>query len=284
VESTIRKCRLSYNRPVLVDSHVHIWSADAARALPKPLHEAPPPTVDGSAEMLFRTLDMHGVDAAIVVQPRLYGHDHTYLLESLARFGDRMVAVAALDPRDDGAVAALSRLVATGCRGLRLDPHGWGVGPLTDGAVLPLWDRAADCSIPIELLIRPDQLPVLGRLVARTADVQVIVEHAARFDANADEPLDSLLELGTWPNVMVKVSALASISGEPPPHRDIWGMIGRLVEVFGPERLMWGSDMPWIGSDAYGAELNLVRVLPFLDDISRDWLLGRTATRAYGLA
>ena len=275
--------QLSYNRPVLVDSHVHIWSADVERYPPRPIHGASVPTVDGSAEMLSGTLAQHGVDAAIVVQPRAYGDDHRYLLDSLARYPDRMVAVAALDPRDDRAPAILAALVSEGIKGLRLDPHGWGTGPLIDGTVRPLWDVALHCGVAIEVMIRPAQLPALGRLAARTVDAQVVVEHAARFGADPDEPLDGLLELEAWPNVTVKVSALSSISTEPPPHRDIWTMLERLVAVFGPERLMWGSDMPWIGADEYGAELDTVASLPFLDNGGRTWLLGQTAARVFGL-
>jgi predicted TIM-barrel fold metal-dependent hydrolase len=240
--------------------------------------------IDGSAETLFQTLTLNGMDAAIVVQPRVYGDDHAYLLDTLARYGDRMAAIAALDPRDPGSGDALTRLVAAGIRGLRLDPHRWGVGALIDGTVLPLWDRAAGCSIAIELLVLPDQLAALAPLIARTVDVPVIVEHAARYGARPDDPIDSLLELADWPNVTVKVSALASISDELPPYRDLWGMIGRLVDVFGPDRLMWGSDMPWIGPKAYAAELLAPTSLPFLDNSGRAWLLGLTATRVFGLS
>jgi L-fucono-1,5-lactonase len=269
---------------VLVDGHVHVWSADAARYPPRPIHGASAPSVDGTAEMVFATLAQHGVDKAVVVQPRAYGDDHTYVLDALARYRDRMVAVAALDPRDDRAPAMLTHLVAHGINGLRLDPLGWGTAPLVDGTVLPLWDQAVRCGIAIELMIRPDQLSALGSLAARTTDVEVVVEHAARYGADPDEPLDSLLELEARPNVTVKVSALSSISTEPPPHRDLWPILERLVSLFGPERLMWGSDMPWIGRGAYGAELGTMASLPFLDEDGRDWLLGRTAARVFGLA
>jgi predicted TIM-barrel fold metal-dependent hydrolase len=275
---------LSYNRPVRVDGHVHIWSADVATYPPRPIHGAEPSSIDGSTESLIGVLDRHGIDAAVVVQPRVYGDDHAYLIDSLARNHDRIVPVGALDPRDADAVATLTRLVGIGIRGLRLDPLAWGVTPLNDGTVLPLWDQAARCGIAIEFLIRPDQLPALERLMARTVDVPVIVEHAARYGAGPDASLDSLLRLAARRNATVKVSALASISGEPPPHRDLWPMLERLVDAFGPDRLMWGSDWPWIGSDAYAAELDSVASLPFLDEDSREWLLGRTAARVFGLA
>ena len=239
--------------------------------------------VDGSAEMLFDTLAQHGVGAAVVVQPRAYGDDHRYLLDSMARYPERMIAVAALDPRDDHAPAALRSLVADGAKGLRLDVLGSDGDPLVDGTMLPLWDTATRCGVPIELMIRPDQLPAIGPLAARTIDTQVVIEHAARYGAQSTESLDSLLELEAQPNVTVKVSALASISTEPPPHRDLWTMLERLASVFGPERLMWGSDMPWIGPNAYGSELATVGALPFLDDDGRSWVLGRTAVRVFGL-
>jgi len=266
-----------------VDGHLHVWSDDADRYPWRPIHGAQPPTIGGSAEHVLTVLADHGVGVAIAVQTRAYGDDHSYLLDVRRRYPDRVIAVAALDPRDPNAPAALDRLAADGVRGLRLDPLGWGVASLIDGTVVPLWDQAARLGLPIELMTLPDQLPAIRALAERTPEIVVIIEHAARFGASPDEPLDSLLDLASLPNVVVKVSALTSLSAEPPPHRDLWPMVERLIATFGPDRLMWGSDMPWIGADAYGPAIGAIHALPFLDDAGRGWLLGGTSRRVFGL-
>jgi predicted TIM-barrel fold metal-dependent hydrolase len=61
-------------------------------------------------------------------------------------------------------------------------------------------------------------------------------------------------------------------------------MLERLVGVFGPERLMWGSDWPWIDRDAYEVELSAMSSLPFLGKDGRDWMFARTAARVFGVA
>jgi len=274
---------LSYNRPMDVDGHVHVWSDDAGRYPWRPIHGAEPPTIAGSAESVLGVLAANGVDVAVAVQPRAYGDDHAYLLDARRHHPERIVAVAALDPRDPTAPSALEVLVADGVRGLRLDPIGWGTRPLVDGTARPLWDRAARLGLAIELMILPDQLPALRPYAERTPGTTVVIEHAARYGAAPDESLDSLLDLADLPNVFVKVSALSSISSEPPPHRDLWPLLERLFVEFGATRLMWGSDMPWIGADAYGPAMDTIRALPFLDNAGRGWLLGGTASRAFGI-
>jgi len=147
----------------LVDGHIHVWSADTDRYPWRPVHGASSPAQPGDADWVLDVLERHGARTAVAVQPRAYGNDHAYLADTLGRFPGRLVAVAALDPRDPAAPDQLTDLAAVGFRGLRLDPMGWGSAPLADGTVLPLWDRAAELDLAIELLIRPDQLGALGR-------------------------------------------------------------------------------------------------------------------------
>jgi L-fuconolactonase len=237
----------------------------------------------GTADHVLGVLATNGVGAALAVQSRVYGDDHRYLLASIERFPDRLVGVAALDPSTPDVVTTLRDLVGRGIGGLRLDPMGW-VGPwLLDGTVMPLWEAAAEHGMVVEVMIRPAELPALGELATRTPAMPVVVEHMARYDVDASAPLDPLLDLARLPNVSVKVSALASISGEPPPHRDVWPLIAKVVEAFGPSRLLWGSDMPWIGADRYAAALATVSALPSLDAGGRRWVLGDTARTIFGL-
>lgn len=267
---------------MIVDAHLHLW-ADDTQAYPwRPIHGSSPPAIQGSAEFVLDVLDEHGVDAAVAVQPRAYGDDHRYLADSRARFADRILAVAALDPRLPGSPAALESLSADGFVGVRLDVMAWGAMPLVDGTVLPLWDRATDLGLSIEVLILPEQLEALRPLAIRTPGTRVVIEHAARYGANPSDGPDAVCRLAPLPNVSVKVSALAAISGEAPPHRDLWPWLQTLYERFGPDRLMWGSDMPWIGATGYGPELAVFNELTWLDEVGRRALLGETAAQVFG--
>jgi predicted TIM-barrel fold metal-dependent hydrolase len=228
-------------------------------------------------------LARHGVKVAVAVQPRAYGNDHSYLADTVTRLPERILAVAALDPRDSASPDQLSDLAALGFRGLRLDPMGWDTSALTDRVVRPLWDRAATLGLATELLVRPEQLPAVSNLAARTPSMPVVIEHLARYDARHDEPFDGLVDIARRPNVYGKLSALASISRQPPPHEDLRSLVEVALEAFGPERLMWGSDMPWLDESAYAAELEVVRHLSGLHGAALAWLLGGTARSVFGM-
>ena len=56
-------------------------------------------------------------------------------------------------------------------------------------------------------------------------------------------------------------------------------MIRRVVDAFGPERLMWASDAPYQvqGEHKYAASLALMESLEFLDAGQRQQILRTTA-------
>jgi L-fuconolactonase len=54
--------------------------------------------------------------------------------------------------------------------------------------------------------------------------------------------LPAVLALAQFPNVAVKVSGTTALSRTPYPHHDLWPHLHKLLDAFGPGRLMWGSD------------------------------------------
>ena len=60
-------------------------------------------------------------------------------------------------------------------------------------------------------------------------------------------------------------------------------MIRRLLEAFGPKRLMWASDSPYQlqGANTYKASIGLVRDRLDLSKADREWLLAKTAEAVF---
>jgi predicted TIM-barrel fold metal-dependent hydrolase len=54
--------------------------------------------------------------------------------------------------------------------------------------------------------------------------------------------LPKLLALAQYPNVRVKVSGACTMSHQPFPYDDIWDNVLRVIDSFGLERCMWGTD------------------------------------------
>jgi L-fuconolactonase len=65
--------------------------------------------------------------------------------------------------------------------------------------------------------------------------------------------LGNLLELGRYPNISIKLPGLGQLAkrkpsvddGESPLEMtDIGKLVGAMMDAFGPDRIMWGSDFP----------------------------------------
>ena len=89
------------------------------------------------------------------------------------------------------------------------------------------------------------------------------------------------------PNVVAKVSGLGTAAGAGWTPDDLRPAVDRALEVFGPDRLMLGSDWPYalLQGDSYAQVWQGLRsTVDQLTDDERAQLLGGTATRVYGLA
>lgn len=79
---------------------------------------------------------------------------------------------------------------------------------------------------------------------------------------------DSVRELSRLPNVIMGISAIDHFSNEPYPHRDIEPFATRLLDAFGPDSVVIGSDYPLFEKDMYARYI----------DLAQQWVQ-RTSTR-----
>lgn len=80
-------------------------------------------------------------------------------------------------------------------------------------------------------------------------DLTMIVDHLGVSQSPVSPPrpepwdrLPGVLGLAKYPNVHVKFSGAPVMSAERYPFRDVWPYLHQLVDAFGPDRLMWGTD------------------------------------------
>jgi L-fuconolactonase len=101
--------------------------------------------------------------------------------------------------------------------------------------------------LPFDLLVRPAQLAAAVRVASDLADVRFVLDHGAKPDiaSGCIEPWSSLVaELARRPNVTCKLSGLVTEAAPGWTAAQITPYADRLVECFGPGRLMFGSDWP----------------------------------------
>lgn len=232
----------------ITDSHVHVWAAEGSDPPWRPELDFHPETV-APIEQLLMDLDAAGVADAVLVQPSVYSFDHAYLRRAIARAPGRVRGVMLVDPLDPDVGDVIRRTVGdpriTGLRMLPLrSDRGW-FGPGAE----PIWRAAADRALTMTFLVRPDQIPAVAPWAVRFRDVPVVIDHLGRPDlseAKGRTAIAELLGLASLSNVYVKLSAFGSVNAATSSEDTGPGWLPMVTEAFGVDRVMWGSDYPWV--------------------------------------
>ena len=134
--------------------------------------------------------------------------------------------------------------------------------------------------------------PALGTTAIEAAgpDTVIVIDHLGLLQPNEPpalaEPwadLPKLLVLAAYPNVRVKISGACTLSREPFPYDDIWDPVLRIINAFGIDRCMWGTD--WTrtsGMLTYEQGVAPFRNTDRLSDSDRSKLMGGTLKKVYG--
>jgi L-fuconolactonase len=140
-----------------------------------------------------------------------------------------------------------------------------------------------------DLVVRAAQLPAALRIAQELTNVRFVVDHGAKPEIAAGriEPWHSLIgELAALPNVSCKLSGLVTEATTGAQVAQFLPYTGRLLECFGPERLMFGSDWPvcLLAAD-YPGVVALARAAAAdrLSPGEQDAVFRRNAISTYGL-
>jgi predicted TIM-barrel fold metal-dependent hydrolase len=116
-----------------------------------------------------------------------------------------------------------------------------------------LWPAAERAGLPIALLAAA-YLPTVGQIAERYPRLKLIIDHLGRPSGTKDDAawanLPEMLALAKHPNVAIKATGAPSYSSALYPYRNIHDHLRRIHDVFGPERMFWGTDItrmpcPW---------------------------------------
>ncbi len=140
-----------------------------------------------------------------------------------------------------------------------------------------------------DLLTKTRELPTAIELVKSVPDVQFVMDHISKpFIASGEmEPWGTLMrKLASLPNVVCKVSGMVTeASWSTWTATDFRPYVDLLLEVFGPKRLMFGSDWPVCTlAGTYSQVVKLAEeVTASLSREEKEDFWGRTAIQTYGL-
>ncbi|GAB3440280.1 amidohydrolase family protein [Actinophytocola sediminis] len=245
--------------PVLVDTHVHLFT----RALPLASTAWTAPAADLPVEAFEELMARHGVTHGVISAMSLLADRNAYTIAALRR-NPRLRGTVDVDPGIDR--AALAALREEGVVGVRFQWRRRTPLPdLTDPDHRRLLRQVADLGWHVELNVERDRLPpVLDQL--QRSGVDVVVDHYGDpsprhgFATPGGQALLRALDTG---RVRVKLSAGYRF---PVTAEQLAGFAATLLANAGPGRVFWGSDAPFVGAarpTSYQGELAvLASVVP----------------------
>ena len=271
-----------------IDAHVHVWSPDTKKyPLAAGFQKSDMQPLSFTDEELFSHCRPVGVERIVLIQMSFYKYDHTYMSEVMQAHPGVFSGVALIDHRSEQLLQRFDELAGQGMRGFRLHSTGDAASWVDDPGMAKLWKRAGEKGLAVCPLINPGDIPLVAALCEKFPETTVVVDHFARvgMSGTIEQPaLTQLCELARFPKVHVKTSAFYALGKKAEPYDDLAPMIRRILDSFGPERMMWASDCPFQvqSPHTYPASIRLISErCDFLTDSDKQWILRRTAEKVY---
>jgi predicted TIM-barrel fold metal-dependent hydrolase len=269
----------------IADTHAHIYSPDEAR-YPMVAQPLRPPAGTGTVEHLRREMAAVGVQRVVAIHTSTaYRWDNRFLADSAAANAPWMVGCCTLDPEEPSSPATLRRLVETSnVRAMRSLPAG---GHLDHPGVHALWRTAEELGITINVLIHSDLADEPERMLPSHAPLNLVVDHCMYpkgRDGLNGATLQRMLRLARYPNVHAKLTWLVESSDQLYPFEDTHPLLRAVIDAYGPERCIWGSDFPlelWTPTATYAQHLEVFTQQLGLSAADLEAILWRTPGRLY---
>ena len=266
----------------IVDSQVHIWSAETPERPwpPGRAQDAQKPYPISKEALLFQ-MDLAGVRRVVIVPPSWEGDRNDLGLDAARTYPDRFAVMGRLALQEPASRALLAEWTKQpGMLGMRFTFHNEHYRHfLTDGTADWLWPAAEQAGIPLMVLM-PGALDQLDRIASAHPELKLVIDHVGldrrgKEGARVFEDLPAVCALAKHPNVAVKASGMPSLSTEPYPFRDLHPHIRILVEAFGPQRTFWGTDLTRMPCTYYECITLFTEHLPWLQGEDLEWVMGR---------
>ncbi len=232
--------------------------------LPPYMHEmsAPP-------DAMVVDMDYSGIGTVVLQNDHIYGDLAQYFSEATQRFPGRFIGLAQVDEpfgyRDDQLAKLEHEVTRLGMRGLYFTMTGFfrsGYRHFPDKALFdPLWQFVARHSLPVFWVHSAksaagtyvDEMKRLRRIVERHPAIKHVLVHGVPTsiycDANdrIDFPVEVADLLEHCPVYSELLYGIAWGGKLDYPYNRAQNHIRQLYDHFGPDKLMWGSDMPNVG-------------------------------------
>jgi L-fuconolactonase len=273
-----------------IDSHHHLWLLERGDHKDWLTPDIEAIHRDAKPEDIASLIGAAGIERTIAVQGAEDTGETDFLLEIAAWTPFIAGVVGWVDFESDKGVADIERLSS--------DPNLVGLRPMLQDvedtrwlfrdAVQPAIGAMKAGGLTFDALVRPRHLPDLAEWAAAHPDLPIVIDHAAK-------PLIAWRQYDFWsermrlaaarPNVHCKISGMINNAGTAWDAEKLKPYVELLLEAFGPDRLMFGSDWPMVDlSGDYSRWVEAVETLTArLSPDEQAQIFGGTAARFYGV-
>lgn len=277
-----------------VDAHQHFWT------LARPDYSWLTPALgpiyrDFQPAELQPLLAQQQVSRTVLVQAAATVAETDYMLTLAAQHSFVQGVVGWVDMTSASAPAELERLahnpVFKGVRPMLQDlPNAdWIASAAIDAAV----QQMLALGLSFDALVKTEHLPHLLRFARRYPALPIVIDHCAKpvvsrgpGHAEFANWRDGMRALANLPQVCCKLSGLVTEVGAGWQPGMLSPYVDTVLELFGPQRLMWGSDWPVLNLAAdYPAWVHATEsLLHRLDPTAAQAVWCSTAERFYRLS
>jgi predicted TIM-barrel fold metal-dependent hydrolase len=251
---------------MVIDFHTHIFpksirdrrdryfSSEPAFRL---LYESPKSKMVGAKE-LIQTMDAEGVDKSVVFgfpwrQLDTLRTNNDYVMECIQRFPTRLIGFCCLGPLGEGSLREVERCLQGGVAGVgELAFYETGLDDTAMEILAPVMDICRERQLPVMIHTNepvghryPGKMPItltqIYQMVQRFRDVPIVLAHwggGIFFYHLLKKEVKEVLS-----NVFVDTAASPFLYDPE--------IYSHAVNIFGPERILFGSDFPLIKPGRY---------------------------------
>ncbi|MBD3182752.1 amidohydrolase family protein [Candidatus Poribacteria bacterium] len=243
---------------VIIDAHCHMG----------PYYNFHIPQNDAAS--IIQVMDNIGVKTACtsphvgITPDHRIGNDMA--LKAMQDYPGRFFGYITLNPNyPDEIPEEIERCYKAGMRGFKIHPslHSY---PASGENLRPMWEFASEKKLPVlshtwggDGTCSPT---ILGKLAGQYPEVPVILGHSGGTPGGYDESIDAARK---YDNVFLE-TCCSSV---------MYGTIERFVREIGPDRILFGSDMPFVNANAQIGKILYAKI----SDDDKKKILGLNASR-----
>lgn len=249
---------------MIIDAHQHFWNYDPVR------HDWIGEDMkvirrDFQPEDIQKVLEKNGVSACVAVQADQSEAETEMLLNFSEQYGFIAGVVGWVDLRQDGLEDRLAYYSTfPQLKGFRHVLQNEDPSFMLNPDFLRGIDQLREFDFTYDILIYPHQLDAAIEMVSHFPEQRFVVDHLAKpliKKKEIREWKEKMKDLSRHPHLYCKISGMVTEADwESWKTDDLLPYLEAVTEIFGPERLMFGSDWPvCLLASTYDKWLGLVK-------------------------